>query len=103
MNERSRPGTWCSGITPAWHVGGPGFNPQCVHFRVGICQLVFCNWKWQCRHFDKYATHSEPAGNVRTAGALGDAAAGVVLFPKCANVNVDSNPGNAECTGATCD
>ena len=24
-------GTWCSGITPAQHVGGPGFNPQCVH------------------------------------------------------------------------
>ena len=25
-------GTWCSGITPAQHAGGPGFNPQCVHF-----------------------------------------------------------------------
>ncbi len=24
-------GTWCSGITPAQHAGGPGFNPQCVH------------------------------------------------------------------------
>ena len=25
-------GTWCSGITPAQHAGGPGFNPQTVHF-----------------------------------------------------------------------
>ena len=24
-------GTWCSGITPAQHAGGPGFTPQCVH------------------------------------------------------------------------
>ena len=24
-------GTWCSGITPAQHAGGPGFNLQCVH------------------------------------------------------------------------
>ncbi len=32
----SRKGTWCSGITPAQHAGGPGFNPQCVHF--GTCQ-----------------------------------------------------------------
>ena len=23
-------GTWCSGITPAQHAGGPGFNAQCV-------------------------------------------------------------------------
>ena len=29
-------GTWCSGITPAQHAGGPGFNPQCVHF----CQVL---------------------------------------------------------------
>jgi hypothetical protein len=27
-------GTWCSGITPAQHAGGPGFNPQCVHLHV---------------------------------------------------------------------
>ena len=26
-----QPGSWCSGITPAQHAGGPGFNPQCVH------------------------------------------------------------------------
>ena len=25
-------GTWRSGITPAQHAGGPGFNPHCVHF-----------------------------------------------------------------------
>ena len=33
-------GTWCSGITPAQHVGGPGLNPQCVHIirhRVTSC------------------------------------------------------------------
>ena len=24
-------GTWCSGITPAQHAGGPGLNPQRVH------------------------------------------------------------------------
>ena len=23
-------GTWCGGITPAQHAGGPGFNPQRV-------------------------------------------------------------------------
>ena len=27
----SSKGTWCSGITPAQHAGGPGFNPQRVH------------------------------------------------------------------------
>ena len=27
----ARKGTWCSGITPAQHAGGPGFNPQRVH------------------------------------------------------------------------
>ena len=25
-------GSWCSGITPAQHAGGPGLNPQTVHF-----------------------------------------------------------------------
>ena len=24
-------GTWCSGITPAQHAGGPGLNPHCLH------------------------------------------------------------------------
>ena len=28
-------GTWCSGITPAQHAGGPGFNAQCVHYGGG--------------------------------------------------------------------
>ena len=28
-------GTWCSGITPAQHAGGPGFNPQCVQVVFG--------------------------------------------------------------------
>ena len=30
-------GTWCSGITPAQHAGGPGFNPQRVHI---LCFVV---------------------------------------------------------------
>ena len=30
-------GTWCSGITPASHVGGPGFNPQCVQLHSPSC------------------------------------------------------------------
>ena len=29
-------GTWCSGITPTQHAGGPGFNPQCVHLIAGL-------------------------------------------------------------------
>ena len=36
-------GTWCSGITPAQHAGGPGFNPQCVQyfhlFSAAVSQL----------------------------------------------------------------
>jgi hypothetical protein len=45
-------GTWCSGITPAQHAGGPGFNPQRVHIlyshrlcllRVAICRAFFQN------------------------------------------------------------
>ena len=30
-------GTWCTGITPAQHAGGPGFNPQRVHMWEGWC------------------------------------------------------------------
>ena len=30
-------GSWCSGITPAQHAGGPGFNPQCVHVGMLCC------------------------------------------------------------------
>ena len=33
-------GTWCSGITPAQHAGGPGFNPQCVHFLILVGDIV---------------------------------------------------------------
>ena len=46
-------GTWCSGITPAQHAGGPGFNPQCVHM-------------WQ------------PRSTVPTRGACKTTAAGAV-------------------------
>ena len=35
--HRIQQGTWCSGITPAQHAGGPGFNPQCVHFHMPFC------------------------------------------------------------------
>ena len=35
--HRRQQGTWCSGITPAQHAGGPGFNPQCVHFHMPFC------------------------------------------------------------------
>ena len=33
-------GTWCSGITPAQHAGGPGLNPQRVqtHTAMGNSQ-----------------------------------------------------------------
>ena len=31
QKEDRQQGTWCSGITPAQHAGGPGLNPQCVH------------------------------------------------------------------------
>ena len=31
LSPMSFKGTWCSGITPAQHAGGPGFNPQRVH------------------------------------------------------------------------
>ena len=30
-------GSWCSGITPAQHAGGPGFNPQCAHVLMLCC------------------------------------------------------------------
>ena len=46
--EQARPtlqptGTWCSGITPAQHAGGPGFNPQCVHLILSgsLLLLIF--------------------------------------------------------------
>ena len=33
-------GTWCSGITPAQHAGGPGFNPQCAHYSLNRYNLL---------------------------------------------------------------
>ena len=35
-------GTWCSGITSAQHAGGPGFNPQCVHWSIAMA-LTSCH------------------------------------------------------------
>ena len=34
-------GTWCSGITPVQHAGGPGFNPQCVHLFLDCIAVNF--------------------------------------------------------------
>ena len=33
-------GSWCSGITPAQHAGGPGFNPRTVHALLFILYFV---------------------------------------------------------------
>ena len=41
-------GTWCSGITPAQHAEGPGFNPQRVPGIVGLVVECFysCSACW---------------------------------------------------------
>ena len=39
-------GTWCSGITSAPHAEGPGFNPQCVHFRAPEDTSQFGTNRW---------------------------------------------------------
>ena len=33
-------GSWCSGITPAQHAGGPGFKPQRVHIALYAIEMV---------------------------------------------------------------
>ena len=42
--EHSRPaqlrGSWCSGITPAQHARGAGFNPRPVHVRLRLSQFA---------------------------------------------------------------
>ena len=42
--EHSRPaqlrGSWCSGITPAQHARGAGFNPRSVHVRLRLSQFA---------------------------------------------------------------
>ena len=38
-------GTWCSGITPAQHAGGPGLNPQRVHFYATRFTCGRASWK----------------------------------------------------------
>ena len=38
-------GSWCSGITPAQHAGGPGFNPQsycCPLWWPSLALFCFC-------------------------------------------------------------
>ena len=43
-------GTWCSGITPAQHAGGPGFNPQRVHVLEAVTSKTCAGLKprmWQ--------------------------------------------------------
>ena len=44
-------GTWCSGITPAQHAGGPGLNPQCVHLLHGTTL-----WRRQNKPHTKHGT-----------------------------------------------
>ena len=48
-------GTWCSGITPAQHAGGPGFNPQRVHH----LWILTVKWYDYVRAEPRYATRSE--------------------------------------------
>ena len=33
-------GSWCSGITPCQHAGGPGFKPQRVHIALYAIEMV---------------------------------------------------------------
>ena len=43
-------GTWCSGITPAYDAGGPGFDPQCPFLHFGrFCRMCPRGSKsWRC-------------------------------------------------------
>ena len=68
-------GTWCSGITPAQHAGGPGFNPQWVHFHC-VClgyMCIFSHFKtdelslsllyvWVQAHSRQVASKRKPTG-----------------------------------------
>ena len=57
-------GTWCSGITPAQHAGGPGFNPQCVH----LCPFRI-HRPLQCFHSGWGRTQENRPNTRRAAGA----------------------------------
>ena len=41
-------GSWCSGITPAQHAGGPGLNPQTVHAEGSFGYDLHLS---ECQHF----------------------------------------------------
>ena len=46
-------GTWCSGITPAQHAGGPGFNPQCVQISCACAGTAPASLTKDVRHRDR--------------------------------------------------
>ena len=62
-------GRWCSGITPAQHAGGPGFNP--VHASLVLLSPVwFCSGSALCHsRFIKFGTRSPDVVLVRFRGS----------------------------------
>ena len=66
-------GTWCSGITPAQHAGGPGFNPQRVHLgslrRRGQEREI--KWSQAARPAIMAPRHLAPQGCQREHGRPG--------------------------------
>ena len=62
-NEARGPGTWCSGITPAQHAGGPGFNPQCVHIlspQLLAYSVAMLQGAWASQRLQMTAVGFEP-------------------------------------------
>ena len=64
-------GTWCSGLTPAQHAGGPGLDPQCVHEPFGA------ETRFRTKHSAKTALrlafHNFPPLEGRSDGRAGRA------------------------------
>ena len=67
IGAQSQPGTWCSGITPAQHAGGPGFNPQRVHISRVLRGLWIQAHHERCNGWDFYRS-----GITKVIAALGD-------------------------------
>ena len=65
---RSRPaqlrGSWCSGITPAQHARGAGFNPRPVHAHVRLRLSQFAS-PWSFIHLGLLCVLPRPAGTPR--------------------------------------
>ena len=85
-------GTWCSGITPAQHAGGAGFNPQRVNFRLcltsnwtegrSVCKCANLTW----RHLHKHRlTETFPLWPLITSSFL--AALQLKRIPKASESN----------------